>query len=231
MSDDISVVARNGGAESVVSADPSNWPESQRYELDFWRNQWPHRHLSVSEIQEVRHRDAMWLLGNMGFTKAGSDYAYQGFEGRVLEVGCGPMGFFEKLEGVSVVSQDSLMALYASNLDFSSLGQRGAVLYIDTPVADIVERFDFVVCSNVLDHTGDWISFLIDCVSRLEEGGELLLITDSRGVPAPGHTQIFNHDQLVNVLKLLGAQGFKVDSFTREDGEHCDFRHYLRAQF
>ncbi|WP_410963477.1 methyltransferase domain-containing protein, partial [Salmonella sp. SAL04292] len=61
-------------------------------------------------------------------------------------------------------------------------------------VADIESAFDFVVCSNVLDHTADWIQFLIDCVGRLRTGGELLLVTDSRGVPAIGHTQIFSHD-------------------------------------
>ncbi|HDQ7434237.1 TPA: hypothetical protein QBM20_005216, partial [Pseudomonas aeruginosa] len=59
----------------------------------------------------------------------------------------------------------------------------------------------------------------------------LLLVTDSRGVPAIGHTQIFSHDQLVRVLELLGAKQFKVKAVEREGGGHCDYRHYFRVIF
>ncbi|WP_049306275.1 methyltransferase domain-containing protein, partial [Pseudomonas aeruginosa] len=132
---------------------------------------------------------------------------------------------------LQVTAQDSLMGLYAENLPFSTLGERGSSCYIRDGVADIESAFDFVVCSNVLDHTADWIQFLVDCVGRLRTGGELLLVTDSRGVPAIGHTQIFSHDQLVRVLELLGAKQFKVKAVEREDGVHCDYRHYFRVVF
>lgn len=216
---------------SVASADPEQWIHSQEYELSFWKDKWPYRHLSVEELQEARHKDAMWFLGKMGFTYGSSNYRYEGFEGKVLEVGSGPIGFFEKVEGVTVTAQDSLMGLYAENLPFSILGERGSSCYIRDGVPDIESAFDFVVCSNVLDHTADWIQFLIDCVGRLRTGGELLLVTDSRGVPAIGHTQIFSHDQLVRVLELLGAKQFKVKAVEREDGVHCDYRHYFRVVF
>ncbi|WP_428998476.1 methyltransferase domain-containing protein, partial [Pseudomonas aeruginosa] len=145
-------------------------------------------------------------------------------------------GFSPKsVSGISrplqVTAQDSLMGLYAENLPFSILGERGSSCYIRDGVADIESAFDFVVCSNVLDHTADWIQFLVDCVGRLRTGGELLLVTDSRGVPAIGHTQIFSHDQLVRVLELLGAKQFKVKAVEREDGGHCDYRHYFRVIF
>lgn len=216
---------------SVASADSEQWIHSQEYELSFWKDKWPYRHLSVEELQEARHKDAMWFLGKMGFTYGSSHYRYEGFEGKVLEVGSGPIGFFEKVEGVTVTAQDSLMRLYAENLPFSILGERGSSCYIRDGVADIESAFDFVVCSNVLDHTADWIQFLVDCVGRLRTGGELLLVTDSRGVPAIGHTQIFSHDQLVRVLELLGAKQFKVKAVEREDGVHCDYRHYFRVVF
>lgn len=48
----------------------------------------------------------MWFLGKMGFTYGSSHYRYEGFEGKVLEVGSGPIGFFEKVEGVTVTAQD-----------------------------------------------------------------------------------------------------------------------------
>ncbi|HGJ8019535.1 TPA: hypothetical protein ACJX2O_005299, partial [Pseudomonas aeruginosa] len=100
---------------SVASADPEQWIHSQEYELSFWKDKWPYRHLSVEELQEARHKDAMWFLGKMGFTYGSSHYRYEGFEGKVLEVGSGPIGFFEKVEGVTVTAQDSLMGLYAEN--------------------------------------------------------------------------------------------------------------------
>jgi 2-polyprenyl-3-methyl-5-hydroxy-6-metoxy-1,4-benzoquinol methylase len=214
-----------------ASADPGQWEKSQEYELSFWKDQWPYRHLSVAELQQARHKDAMWFLGKMGFVKGDSDYRYEGFEGRVLEVGCGPIGFFELAADVSVTAQDSLMRLYAKNLPFSLIGERGAVTYSQESVAYVAGVFDFVVCSNVLDHTADWIEFLISCVKKIRKGGELLLVTDSRGIPAIGHTQIFSHNQLVRVLELLGAKEFKVDAVEREDGVHCDYRHYFRAVF
>ncbi|MFZ6047192.1 class I SAM-dependent methyltransferase [Pseudomonas sp. CR3202] len=173
----------------------------------------------------------MWFLGKMGFAKASSNYHYESFEGDILEVGSGPIGFFERVDKVSVTAQDSLMGLYAKNLPFSIIGRRGAVTYIQEDIADIDDVFDFVVCSNVLDHTADWIQFLIDCVKRVREGGELLLVTDSRGIPAVGHTQIFSHNQLVRTLELLGAKQFIVNIVEREDGAHCDYRHYLRVAF
>lgn len=72
----------------------------------------------------------MWFLGKMGFTYGSSHYRYEGFEGKVLEVGSGPIGFFEKVEGVTVTAQDSLMGLYAENLPFSILGgKRFFLLY------------------------------------------------------------------------------------------------------
>lgn len=217
--------------DEPASADPEHWKRSQEYELSFWKEQWPYRHLSVVELQDARHKDAMWFLGKMGFVRGESDYEYERFEGEVLEVGCGPIGFFERVAGVLVTSQDSLMRLYAENLPFSIIGKRGSATYVPESIDEIDDLFDYVVCSNVLDHTADWIQFLIHCVKRVKKGGELLLVTDSRGIPAVGHTQIFSHSQLVRVLELLGAKEFRVDAVEREDGVHCDYRHYLRAVF
>ena len=100
------------------------------------------------------------------------------------------------------------MAAYATHIPFSTIGTRGSTTYIDQAVEDIRDTFDFVVCSNVLDHTGDWIDFLAHCCNRVGAGGELLLFTNSRGAPTPGHTQIFSPPQLLKVIELLGAKRF-----------------------
>ena len=43
--------------------------DSQRYELNFWREQWPYRDKPIAELQELRHCDAAWFLGVMGFER------------------------------------------------------------------------------------------------------------------------------------------------------------------
>jgi 2-polyprenyl-3-methyl-5-hydroxy-6-metoxy-1,4-benzoquinol methylase len=91
--------------------------------------------------------------------------------------------------------------------------------------------FEYVVCSNVLDHTADWIEFLRDCCALLKPGGELLLITDSRGAPMEGHTQVFSPQPLRMVLKILGAQTFLIDRTETVTDGHYDFRLYVRATF
>lgn len=212
------------------SANPEAWTSSQEYELRFWREEWPYRKCSVGELQEIRHGDCVWFLSSMGFKQSAPDQ-FAEFTGKVLEAGSGPIGFFEKLKGVDVTAQDTLMTLYAKYLPFSSLGQRGATTYVPTAVSDITDIFDFVVCSNVLDHTADWIAFLEECSRRLKPGGELLLFTDSRGAPAPGHTQVFSPNQLRAVLRLLGAKNFPVDLTKPSDNRHCDFVNTIRAQF
>lgn len=214
-----------------VTANPDGWAAAQEFELRYWRESWPYRHLPLTDLQAHRHEVACWFLNEMGFTAVPGSNTFSDFQGSVLEVGCGPLGFFELVEGVEVVAQDSLMSAYADHLPFSTLGKRGSVTYSDEPVDQIAGLFDFVVCSNVLDHTADWIQFLKEICHRVKpDGGELLLFTDSRGVPCEGHTQIFSPSQLISVLELLGANHFPVHTVeTRTD--HCDFVNTIRAAF
>lgn len=211
-----------------VSANPEEWAESQKYELDYWKNSWPFRELPIAELQEQRNRDARWLLRSLGFTTA-SDYAFEGFGGSVLEVGCGPIGFFELIENVTATAIDSLMRLYAQEIPYSLLGTRGNATYIDNKLEDVAETFRFVVCSNVLDHTADWMEFLEQLTRRVGPDGELLLVTDTRGNPAEGHTQVFSPDQAVRALRWLGFPNVKSTKVERGLSEHCDARLFLRV--
>jgi len=213
---------------ATVTADPSGWFASQSYELDYWCNHWPLRGMPLGEIRRSRHGAYGWFLGEMGFRRR-SEYAFHDFSGTVLEVGSGPIGFFELAEDVTVTSQDSLMAQYAEQLPFSTLGTRGSTTYVAQTLNAIDTKFDFVVCSNVLDHTSDWIEFLELCADRVKVRGQLLLYTDSRGVPLPGHTQIFSPQQLRRVLRLMGFGEFLVDKTCAESTGHSDFTNTIRA--
>ena len=212
-----------------VSANPQQWTDSQRYELDFWINHWPYRFLPIDELQQLRHGDARWLLTRLGFQER-SEYHFDGFTGTVLEVGCGPLGFFELTEDVEVTAIDSLTGLYAQEISYSTLGRRGNATYVDRNLQDIDEKFRFVVCSNVLDHTADWLEFLELLVNRIELGGELLLFTDTRGIPITGHTQVFTPDQVMRALRWQGLANVKHTRRESPTSEHhCDERFFFRV--
>ena len=213
-----------------VSANPEVWHESQNYELTFWKTRWPYRDWPLPELQKLRLEDAAWLLKNLGFNRA-SPQKWDGFAGTVLEVGCGPLGFFELTEGVDVTANDSLMAAYAREIPFSTLGRRGSANYITQGVQDITETYDFVVCSNVLDHTADWMEFLELLVNRVKPaGGQLLLVTDTRGNPIPGHTQVFSPGQLMRALKWMNLDILYHRTDDKSQAGHCDHQVFVRAK-
>jgi SAM-dependent methyltransferase len=213
-----------------VTANKEGWAQSQSYELTYWKEQWPWRDQPVDELQRRRHEVAKWFLQLMGF-RAETANEFAGFSGRILEVGSGPIGFFELIKGCEVLAIDPLMRAYADNLPFSLIGTRGCTTYIAESIVEQATDFDFVICSNVLDHTADWIETIEQCVARLKPEGDLLLYTDSRGVPSLGHTQVFSPDQLRRVLRLAGAKQFVVDVTETGRNQHCDFTNAVRARF
>jgi 2-polyprenyl-3-methyl-5-hydroxy-6-metoxy-1,4-benzoquinol methylase len=182
-------------------------------------------------MQELRHGDGTWLLKNLNMPPNGP-HSFEGFTGSVLEVGCGPIGFFELTEGVEVLAIDSLMAAYAREIPYSTLGRRGSSTYAATLLQDITDKFRFVVCSNVLDHTADWMEFLELLANRVEPNGQLLLMSDTRGYPAAGHTQVFTPSQCQRALRWLGltkSYYFRFESFANAHADHRVFARAARA--
>lgn len=203
------------------------WAASQTYELDFWKHAWPLRDLPIDEIRERRFADAAWLLGAFGYAAAGRRFGE--FAGRVLEVGCGPIGFFELVEGIECDAIDTLMAAYAWELPYARLGRHGATHYLDRPIEACRPDYDFVVCSNVLDHTGDWRAFLGACCRALRPGGRLLLYTHCRARPADGHTQTFTPGAVVDAAIASGLDEIE-QSVSRPMPAHADRELFLRAR-
>lgn len=210
------------------SANAESWTDSQRYELDFWKNRWPYRDWPLAKLQELRHADATWVLKNLGFTSSGPR-TWEGFAGSVLEVGCGPIGFFELVEGVDVTANDSLMAAYAAEIPYATLGRRGSANYVTTQMQQFTQKFCFVLCSNVLDHTADWMEFLELLSSCVEPGGQLLLITDTRGRPMEGHTQVFSPAQLQRALRWLGMKTVHSWRVDEKLDKHRDYQVFARV--
>lgn len=221
--------ATSSGSQSAPPVSPGvePWEQSQEYELDFWVNHWPHRACSRDEILAIRHRDAEWFLSSFRFRQESAN-GFPEFRGRVLEVGCGPVGFFESVEDISVLGIDTLMRRYAERLLFSRCGSVGHYEYSDVLLENITECFDFVVCSNVLDHTGDWQAFLRHLVARVRKnGGGLLVFTHSRRTPHPGHTQVFSPAELLDYVLHLGVDGLPLMRVERDHTGHGEFENYL----
>lgn len=209
-----------------------DWEASQHYELIYWRDHWPLRDLPVEEIRRQRFDAAIWFLEAMGFPREDAEARrFRGFGGRVLEVGCGPIGFFDLVEGIECDAMDSLMAAYAREIPWARLGRSGSVTYMAAGrLEEVAGAYDHVVCSNVLDHTGDWRAFLRQLcqVALRQAGGRLLLYTHTRGAPLPGHTQVFTPGE---VLDAVQAEGLRVveRAIARPCPPHAEHELFIRA--
>lgn len=204
--------------------------ETQYYELLFWKEKWPYRDWAIPELQKLRHADAAWLLSNLGFRQR-DELSFHGFEGDVLEVGCGPIGFFELMRGVEVTAIDSLMGAYAAEIRYSTLGKRGSATYAAKRLDEVAETYKFVVCSNVLDYSDDWMEFLEMLVRRLRPDGELLLSTDTRTRPSIGHSQVFTAAQLRRALDWLGLRAIQTFRVEGPSNDLCEHRVLARIGF
>jgi 2-polyprenyl-3-methyl-5-hydroxy-6-metoxy-1,4-benzoquinol methylase len=215
--------------QAEVLTQPGSWDDSQCYELDFWLNHWEYRRLDRSVlVSKIRHGDGRWFLKSFGFPET-SEHSFEGFQGTVLEVGCGPIGFFEAMKNVTVKAIDPLMRKYSDHLPFSKFGRHGNCEYTNERVEDVKERFDFVVCSNVLDHTADWQDMVRHCISRLNPGGQFLLFTHSRSKPAVGHTQVFSPGELVDEFLRFRATNVKQMKVVPDLTGHGDFECYANV--
>ncbi len=218
-------------AETTAAAAEEDWAASQSYELAYWRDQWPLRDLPPEEIRRQRLEAAVWFLGAMGFPREGDTRRFRGFRGRVLEVGCGPIGFFDLVEGIDCHAMDSLMPAYARELPYAALGKAGSTTYLEVArLEEVAGAYDFVVCSNVLDHTGDWRAFLgLLCgVAKRRPGGRLLLYTHTRGTPLPGHTQVFTPGEALDAVQAEGLRSVEL-AVARPCPPHADYELFLRA--
>lgn len=195
-------------SEVISEAELSVWRDSQQYELAFWSTQWRPELVKAGGAAVVAHRLEVgrWFLREMDIPFDPSTLESPVFRGEVLEVGCGPVGFFETWPGVQVVACDPLMAKYAELLSCSILGSRANYLYSDSPIQTLSHAFDFVVCSNVLDHVENWRFVSHHMVRLCKPGGSILLFTDCRGRSVKGHRQLFSPDEVSTFFQALGCK-------------------------
>lgn len=90
---------------------------------------------------------------------------------------------------------------------------------ISAPAEDLqsslVQKADFILCWNVLDHTYDWQKILNNCYQYLKPTGTFILGTDHGGKEHIGHPGINNSEDLFQEIesmfntKYYSRKGFK----------------------
>jgi len=149
----------------MKSAPPGRWEESQRRELDFWRN-WselaPYQNLDVREY---------WAQELTRF-----DCPPHFFSGRrVLDLGCGPMGLIHFLDDAAErIRIDPLLHQYDSRMPLPDRQLSLAGIAEALPLAS--SSIDIVICFNALDHMRDPAAALREIRRVLRPEGSLLLM-------------------------------------------------------
>lgn len=147
-----------------------------------------------------------------------------------MEVGCGPVGFFESINGVNVTAVDTLMEAYARKLPLSVVGKVNNYIYKSCSIEDVVDKYDYVVCSNVLDHTDNWEKFLHMLLDKVKiNTGCLLLYTHCRNRPSPGHTQVFCPSDIIKSLVGAGVERIDYFSMLPDSSLHANFQCFVKC--
>ena len=107
-------------------------------------------------------------------------------DGLGLEIGASHNPLLRKAAGYNVrvadhLDQQGLVEKYSGNRSTVRIEPVDYVVSSRRLTADIPDRFDYIVCSHVAEHTVCLVSFLQDCETLLEPGGVLsLAVPDHR---------------------------------------------------
>ncbi|MEM1156909.1 MAG: class I SAM-dependent methyltransferase [Verrucomicrobiota bacterium] len=146
-----------------------------------------------------------------------------GFRGKLLDVGCGPVSYFEGFPELDVVAVDPNLEGYAqANSEFFKLGEVNNVKYISGFLTnDAVFKADMIWCTNVLDHDENYRDILAPFSDLLTDAGVCLLQTDcrSRWNVNACHPGVFTQKELLATIKDLGFMVYYNNSVKGFHGE------------
>lgn len=90
----------------------------------------------------------------------------------------------------------------------------------------LINKADFILCWNVLDHTYDWKKILNNCFEYLNSDGVFLLGTDHGGKEHIGHPGIQKSEEL---FKELDSK-FKTIDYSKAGFKRCRIGAWLLAK-
>jgi SAM-dependent methyltransferase len=120
---------------------------------------------------------------------------------RVLEVGCGLISPLEFSEGTSeIIAIDPLVNAYQDTLDL--MGRRVRYQQADGEAIPYEgEKFDAVVCLNVIDHTPDPKLMLSEIKRVMKTGGKLFFGVNYDPALSPAHYGLWNDECVADAMK------------------------------
>jgi len=129
----------------------------------------------------------------------------------LLDVGCGSRPALQWFKHGLKYHTDPLLAEYLKIKQMQPHWENtDAEHLISAPAEEcqekLVDKCDFVLCWNVLDHTYDWREILHNCHAYLKQGGLFLLGTDHGGKEHIGHPGIPSSQVFLQVLNTLFIQ-------------------------
>lgn len=205
----------------------SAWREAQLRELAFWR--W----VAFEGYQNlIPDLFPLYQEHFMVSTYFRTGWSLQRFSRQaIFELGCGPLGMIEYIPGRRRVAFDPLNAHY-SRL-FAKCRSRD-IQYCSRKeeLASLSDKFEFVVCHNVIDHTDDpawWFNTLFD---MLKQDGDFLFQVNltRREVPQSSEHMKMHPSPITReqILEWLAAQSTKFDYY-EDKAPSADGEFYFMA--
>jgi SAM-dependent methyltransferase len=201
---------------------PDRWRRAQAYEQGYWA--------AVAERVAAGSYDQIgfyeWRAGQLleRLEAAGAQRLVAG-EGRVVEIGSGPVGVVGFLPAVVKVAVDPLNGFYATNPKLTEL-RKPDVHYIEAPGERVPldsGAYDLVIIENCIDHVHDVHGVMREIRRLLAEDGILYITVNGRSrigywihrllawlALDPGHPHTFTAPRF---RALLDSYGFEVLQF------------------
>lgn len=159
---------------------------------------------SYSYYPTVRHRKRFILnrLGEMSLNK----------DSFVFDFGCGDGGVLSAIQKKFGLSGRNLGGCDVSKVAIEKLKKEVRNGYFFNEIfPNLRRKADVIVCSEVIEHSKDFLQIIHWAFEHLKNGGMLILTTQSgRLYPSDiytGHTQHFNINELKQIMKKMG---FKI---------------------
>ena len=164
---------------------------------------WEGAEKSYSYYPSVRHRKRFILktLSKYGFDKKKYLFDYGCGEGDALLAIFKHFGSPQEQLGGCDISKQAV--------EIAKEKLKSPLLFAEIYPA-LSQKFDFVLCSEVVEHTPDYEKIISWIYNNLKSGGYLILTTQSGKIHASdkyaGHTQHFNINNLNAILKRAGFE-------------------------
>ena len=171
---------------SSTTVNPSEMEKFRLMAADFWNPSGVYRPLhSMARVRLALVTEGLAGTGRIKPGLADSEKPLAGV--RVLDVGCGAGLFSEGLArlGAEVIGIDPCMDnISAARLHAEADGELEGLTYLATTIEDhsqsLLEKYDAVVASEVIEHVDNQELFLEKCSAVLKPSGSIFLTTENR---------------------------------------------------